>query len=335
MAGAGDQGRPDAMKVLLLGGTGFIGRHVVQALQAAGHAVSVQSRGQTPDALPAVERLHADRDRGAAVLEALAGRQWQACVDISGLTPRQVRPVVDALHAHIDRYVYVSAVSVYGDPTERPVRETQPRLPPAADNVVTVDGRTYGPLKVACEDIVLQRLGERATVLRPQVVVGPHDPSGRYAHWVQRARLPGPMLAPGNGRDHLQVIDVRDLARFVASLLASGTGGCFNVAGPRITWHEFIALLAPAQVEWVPAQLLQAAGLDFNDLPLYRTEPGARSSLMDIDAGRALAAGLRLTPPAQTLRDVQAWLRGEAPRLALGADVEARLIAQARAAQSR
>ena len=320
------------MKLLVLGGTQFIGRHVVETLLSAGHAVSVFNRGRAADALPAgVERLRGDRDQGAEGLQALAGRRWDACIDVSGYTPRQVLASAGALYAHIARYVYVSTVMVYGDPAQRPVTEDQPRVAPAGHEVSEIDGHTYGPLKVACEDIVRQRFHERATLLRPQVVVGPHDPSDRYSHWVQRAALPGPMLAPGDGSDHLQVIDVRDLARFVRSVVERGLAGAFNLAGPRICWRKFIALLAPTDPVWVPADLLREARLHFSELPLYRPEHGERSSLMHIDASRALAAGLRLTSPADTLHAVRASLAGREPHLALPPEREAALIAAARA----
>ena len=320
------------MRLLVLGGTQFIGRHVAETLHAAGHAVTVFNRGRAADALPpGIERLRGDRDAGAAGLQALAGRRWDACIDVSGYTPRQVLASTGALHAQISRYIYVSAVMVYGDPAQRPVTEDVPRVAPAGHEVTEIDGHTYGPLKVACEDIVRQRFHERASLLRPQVVVGPHDPSGRYAHWVQRAALPGPMLAPGDGSDHLQVIDVRDLARFVRTVAERGLAGAFNLAGPRLSWRSFIALLAPAEPVWVPADLLREARLHFTELPLYRPEHGERAALMHVDATRALAAGMRLTPPADTLRDVRAALAGCEPRLALPPVREAALIAQARA----
>lgn len=324
------------MKILILGGTQFVGRHIAEAALAAGHTVSVLNRGHTPDALPAqIERLRGDRDAGVAGLAALAGRTWDACIDASGYTPRQVRASAGALNRCVQRYVFVSAVSVYGDPADRPVRETQPRLPPAADDVAEVDGDTYGPLKVRCEDIVNEHCGERATVLRPQVVVGPHDWIGRYSHWVRRAIQPGTMLAPGDGTDHVQVIDARDLARFALCVIEHDQGGAFNLAGPRFTWGEFIALLGAPDVAWVPVDLLESAGLDFTELPLFRPEHGPRSSLMDVSNARARAAGLTLTPPSVTLADTRAWLSPTAPTPGLSPAREAALIALARDRSAR
>ena len=155
------------MKVLILGGTQFIGRHIVEELLSAGHAVSILTRGKTPDELPTqVERLRGDRDEGALGLEALTNRSWDVCVDVSGYTPRQVRPSAERLSASVKRYIFVSAVSVYGDPDQCPVLETHPLLSPASEDVTEVNGETYGSLKVTCENIVRQIYTNKSTILR-------------------------------------------------------------------------------------------------------------------------------------------------------------------------
>jgi 2'-hydroxyisoflavone reductase len=319
------------MRVLILGGTHFIGRHVAETLLEAGHDVTVFNRGVSPDELPvAVERLRGDRDQGEAGLGALAEREWDACVDVSGYTPRQVRPSATRLRDRVRRYVYVSAVMTYGDPIDRPVRETHPQLPAAAEDVIEIDGDTYGPLKVTCERIVRECFGDRATILRPQIVVGRHDPSGRYPYWVRRAELGGAMLAPGDGSDHLQVIDVRDLARFARAVIERDLGGDFNLAGPRFPWREFMSLLGAEFPVWVDAGILRDAGLTFVELPLYRPEHGLHSGLMDVGNERARAAGLTLTEPAATLKDVRTWLRGREVPLSLPPAREAELMDLAR-----
>ncbi len=320
-----------ALNILILGGTVFIGRHVAEELLAAGHRVSILTRGRSPDALPAeVERLRGDRDAGAEGLTALAGHSWDACVDVSGYTPRQVQPSAAVLRGNVGRYVFISAVSVYGDPQERPVRESHPRLPPAAEDVAEIDGATYGPLKVACEDIVGRIYGERCALLRPQVVAGPHDQSGRYTYWVQRAAQGGEMLAPGDGTDHVQVIDVRDVARFTRTVIERDLAGAFNLAGPRLSWADFLRVLGAEQPVWVDTDILQAAGLTFVELPLYRPEHGPRSSLMDVSSERAVAAGLVPTDPATTAGDTRAWLQGQQLTLALPPEREAELMRRAK-----
>lgn len=325
------------MRVLVLGGTQFVGRHIVEALLSAGHRVSILTRGKSPDELPAsVERLRGDRDEGAAGLEALSGRFWDVCVDVSGYTPRQVRPSAESLRASVKRYVFVSAVSVYGDPQdERPVRETHPRLSPAGEDVTDVNADTYGALKVACENIVRQVYDDRCTVLRPQVVVGPHDPTSRYSYWVRRALQGGDMLAPGDGADHVQVIDVRDLARFARTVIENDLGGCFNLAGPRLSWAAFMKILGAKDIVWVGAEILESAGLTFHELPLFRTERGARSGLMDVSNEQARSAGLTLTDPEVTARHVRAWIPGKDLPPALSPEREAELIAIARQAGNR
>ena len=324
------------MRILVLGGTQFIGRHIVEALVAAGHTVSILTRGVSVDELPSVvERLRGDRDLGALGLAALAGRTWDACVDVSGYTPRQVRASAELLEAHISRYVFISAVSVYGAPDQRPVMETCRRLPPAVEDITEVNGETYGPLKVTCENILQGIYDERCTLLRPQVVVGPLDVSGRYTYWLLRAQRGGEMLAPGDGTDHVQFIDVRDVARFVKTVVNQNLGGSFNLAGARMPWRAFLRLLGAKHIEWVSADIIAAAGLTFVELPLYRAEGSPRSSLMDVSNARAVRAGMTLTEPEITARDTLAWRVGRELPAALSLEREASLIQIARNQRER
>ena len=319
------------MHILILGGTLFIGRHVAETLLAAGHRVTVFNRGQTPDALPAaVERLRGDRDLLRAGLATLEGRSFDACVDVSGLGGRQVRASAELLRGRVGRYLYVSAVAVYGDPAERPVRETHPTLDVLPEDTAIRDQETYGRVKATCERVVREVFPGAFTIFRPQTVVGPHDPTGRYAYWIRRASLGPGMLAPGDGTDHLQVVDVRDLAGFARTALERGLGGEFNLAGPRVPWREFIGWIGAVGPVWVPADILAAAKLTFNDLPLYRPERGERASLMDVSAERARAAGLALTPPEASVRDFREWLAGRDVELMLPPEREAELIRQAK-----
>lgn len=321
------------MRVLILGGTQFVGRHIAEAMLAGGHVVTLLNRGQTPDALPAAaERLRGDRDAGDAGLSALRGRTWDACVDVSGYTPRRVRPTVSLLQPAVGQYVFVSAVSVYGDPPRGPVLESHARLPPAGDDVVEIDAQMYGPLKVACEDVVHGAFGERCALLRPQVVVGPHEPGSRFTYWLWRAARPGPMLAPGDGSDFVQVVDARDVAAFARRAVEHGIAGAFNLAGNRVTWAEFIGLLRPAgEVVWVGRDVIAAAGVTEFELPLYRASGGRRASLMDVSPAAAVKAGLTLTPLHETVEAARRWFAGrEPPPPALSPEREAELIDAAR-----
>jgi 2'-hydroxyisoflavone reductase len=315
------------MRILVLGGTQFIGRHIVEALLAAGHTVSILNRGKSPDGLPVqVERLRGDRDEGVLGLDALTGRSWDVCVDVSGYTPRQVRPSAERLSTSVKRYVFVSAVSVYGDPSHRPVRETHPRMPPASEDVTEVEGEMYGRLKVTCENIVQQIYADRSTLLRPQIVVGPHDPSRRYSYWVQRTLRDGQMLAPGDGSDHVQFIDVRDLARFTRTAIENDLGGAFNLSGPRLTWADFMKILGAEDFVWVAAEIINSAGVTEFELPLFRPERGPRSGLMDVSNERARAAGLTLTDPEVSVRDMRAWISVRDQTPTFSPEKEAELI---------
>jgi 2'-hydroxyisoflavone reductase len=319
------------MRILVLGGTRFIGRHTVESLAAAGHEVSVLNRGCSPDPLSgAIERLRGDRDAGAAGLGIPPGRTWDACIDFSGYTPRQVRASVERLHPIVGQYVYISAVSAYGDPVERPVFESQPRVAAAGDDVTDVNAETYGPCKAAAEAIVQERFGDRCALLRPQSVVGPHDPDERLTYWIGRAQRGGPMLAPGDGADVLQVIDVRDVARFVRTVVEDRLDGAFNLAGARLTWTDFVALLDAPGVVWVAADLLEAAGVTFQELPIYRRRDGPRASLMDVSNDKACHAGLCLTDMARTIADTRAWMQDRPWHPQLDPVLEAALIEQAR-----
>ncbi|MCX5691662.1 MAG: NAD-dependent epimerase/dehydratase family protein [Planctomycetota bacterium] len=317
------------MDILILGGTQFIGHHIALALLGRGHRVSVFNRGVTPDVLPReVERLHGDRDLGAEGLGSLRRRAWDVCIDVSGYTAVHVRSSATLLRGCIGRYVYISAVSVYGDPQERPVRESHPRSEPAPESVTEVVGEMYGRLKVTCENIVEELHGDAAAMLRPQIVIGPGDPSSRLTRWIAHALAQGPILAPGDGTDHVQCIDVRDLAAFACIVAERGLSGPFNLAGPRLTWAAFMTLLGARDPIWVPQARLRAAGLTEFELPLYRAEHGPRSGLMDVCNLRALGVGLVLTDPVQTVGATRTWMAGsDLPRL-FSRELELQLLAQ-------
>lgn len=315
------------MNVIVLGGTQFIGRHIVEVLLAHGDRVAVLTRGKTHDDLPpSVERLRGDRNDGAAGLVALNARRWDGCIDVSGYTPRQVRASVEHLAGLVSRYVFISTVSVYADSDVAPLDESHPRSEPAREDVTDVTPTTYGPLKVTCEDIVHATYGNRAAFLRPQIVAGAHDPTGRYPYWVQRASQGGQILAPGDGSDFLQVIDVRDLARFTRTALVSALSGAFNLAGPRITWAEFMRLLGVERPTWTDARTLRDAGVTFAELPLYLPTGGPRSNLMHVSCERARGAGLELSDPADTVGSVREWLRGTSVKPALTPERERELL---------
>ncbi len=321
------------MRILVLGGTQFVGRHIVEALLEAGHSVTTFTRGQSPNPLPVqVERLHGDRDQGMPGLESLSHRTWDTCVDVSGYTARQVRMSTKKLRSQVGHYVYISAVSVYGDPSTGPVHETYSRVEPAGEDIIEVVGDMYGRLKVTCEDIVQEMFAEHCALLRPQIVAGPHDPFDRFSYWVRRASQGGETLAPGDGSDSLQFVDANDVARFVLTICDQKLQGAFNLAGDRHQWSDFLAILGTRNIVWIPAEIIKAAGLTEFDLPLFRATGAPRSNLMYISNERARRAGLTLTSLEHTTEKVRQWLPQSELSPALSAERETEVIRKFRAA---
>ncbi|MEN3342113.1 MAG: hypothetical protein V7644_1517 [Actinomycetota bacterium] len=321
------------MRLLVLGGTKFLGRHAVDAALAAGHEVTIFNRGQTrPDAFPQVERLRGDRDGS---LGALASREWDGVVDTSGYVPRVVRQSSELLRGAVGRYVFVSSISVYAD-LSRPVDESTrvAALEDPASERVEAD---YGALKAACERVVTGVYGERGTSVRAGLIVGPYDPTDRFTYWPRRLAAGGVVLAPGKPSAPVQLIDARDLGAWLVRLAESGPGGVLNATGPAepLTLGELLeragrAVDSDARLVWVDEQRLLDAGVEpWTELPLWA--PGAEyAGMQRADIRRALAAGLRFRPLEETARDTLAWSReaGE-QRPTLSREREAELLAGA------
>lgn len=334
------------MKLLVLGGTQFVGRHFVEAALRAGHELTLFNRGQTAAALfPRLETRHGDRRRD---LSALATGSWDAVVDCCGYLPSEVEHSAALLRERAGRYVYISSVSAYAS-FAQPNGESSPLGVPIDPNTENVDGASYGPLKAACEAVVLRHFADgRALILRPALVVGPHDPTQRFTYWPARLALSGdagPVLVPGRPEDALQFIDARDLAEFALQGLASGLAGVFNVAtGPGLyTRADLLAACAAAAgrqppLVWAGDQPLLDLGVKpWVDLPLWLPPDGAYAMLMQCSNAAALAAGLRLRPLAETVADTLAWWRSLPldsqvfTRAGLAREREAELLAQLRA----
>jgi 2'-hydroxyisoflavone reductase len=303
------------MKLLVLGGTRFLGRHLVQEALARGHQPTLFNRGRTaPGLFAGVEELHGERDGD---LDALRGRRWDAVVDTCGYLPRVVRRSAQALSDAVDRYLFVSSISVYAEAAVAGQDEAAPRERLPSPDCEDIPGH-YGALKAACEDEVQRLFGERAILLRPGLIVGPFDPSGRFTYWVQRVARGGAVLAPASPDYPVQFIDARDLASWSLDLLERGITGTYNASGPAapLAFGGFLdacraALGAPATFAWPDAAFLDAAGVaPWTQLPLYAGEDGR--GLNQVDLGRALAAGLRLRPVGETCVDTARWA-GEAP----------------------
>ena len=317
------------MQILVLGGTQFLGRHVVEEALSRGHDVTMFNRGRTrPELFPGVEKLRGDRDGD---LEALAGRSFDAVVDTSGYVPRLVSATLDAL-GDVGHYTFVSTVSVYADLSEPPTEDSPLEQLTEPSEVWQ---EHYGPLKALCEDAVRSRFPD-AFVPRPGLIVGPWDPTGRFTYWPVRLAEGGPVLAPAPASTTTQVIDGRDLAIWIVTAAEHGTAGTYNAVGPRTPLEAILqacidVAAANAELVWVdPEFLLEHQVEPWMELPLWL--PGAEyAGMTSVPAERAIAAGLTTRPLADTIRDTLAWVRnGDAPAdppAGLARDKEQRLLA--------
>ena len=333
----GDRARGRAVRrvrLLVLGGTKFLGRHVVDAALAGGHEVTIFTRGRTnPELYPEAEHLVGDRDGGLA---ALAGRSWDGVVDTSGYVPRVVRQSAELLRDAVERYVFVSSVSVYAD-FSRPISEETPvaELEDPASEDVEAD---YGALKAACERVVEEAFGDRATSVRAGLIVGPHDPTDRFTYWPRRLAAGGDVLAPGSPDAPVQFVDARDLAAWLLRLAEQGPGGAFNATGPAepLTFGELLerataAIGSDANLVWTDEQRIVDAGVQpWTELPLWI--PGDEYAGMEqADTSRARAAGLAFRPLEETVRDTLAWsLEAGEQRPTLTREREAEILAGAK-----
>jgi 2'-hydroxyisoflavone reductase len=309
------------MRLLVLGGTVFLGRHIVAAATERGHELTLFNRGQSdPRPVDGVEQIHGDRARDLGLL---AGRRWDAVIDTSGYLPRAVRASTQLLAGAVDRYAFVSSISAYGALPRPGLDEDAPLAPPPppdADDVL----RYYAELKAACEGEVQSALPGRTLVVRPGLIVGPYDPTGRFTYWVRRLAEGGRVLAPEAPEQPVQLIDARDLAEWMVRMAEDGAGGVFNAAGPAepLTFGsmlERIRAATGAAAELVPVEeerLAEAGVKPWEELPLWVDLPRQPDfqGLLAVAIGRALAAGLTFRPLEQTVLDTLAWAReGDGP----------------------
>ena len=306
------------MKLLVLGGTRFVGRHIVDAALARGHEVTTVHRGKSgADLFPECEHVIADRDGD---LSALSGREFEATIDVSAYFPRQVRSLHAALGAGAGRYVLVSTVSVYDQPLARGYDESSPLFPAATEDVDQITNDTYGPLKVTCELVARELYGDNLTIIRPTYVIGPWDYTRRFTSWVERIAAGGEVLAPGAPEDPTQAIDGRDMATWIVGLVEAGTPGTFHAVGPSSTYTfgellgDVVAAVAPAgtTLTWVDSAWLLEQGADYGEFPLWSGDDPA-IDVMTADPAAALATGLKLRPIQQSVAEIHANITANPP----------------------
>jgi len=315
------------VKLLVFGGTTFLGRGVVEA--AGAHDVTLVNRGRTnPELYAEVERIELDL---TGDLEPLRGRHWDAAIDMDPTQlPRHTRRRAEAVD--VGHYVFVSTISVYSD-TSQPIDESSALFDPPDPEPETFDPEQYGGLKVGSERVVLQVFGERSTIVRAGLIVGPHDPTDRFTYWPRRLAEGGPVLAPGDPQQPVQLIDARDLGAFLVRLAVERTSGIFNATGPAdpLTLGETLERIGGAdRLVWVDDQTLLDAGVGpWMELPLWL--PGDEyAGLLQADVSRAIAAGLTFRPLEETARDTLAWsLEAGEQRPTLSREKERELLAGA------
>ncbi|MGI9057141.1 MAG: SDR family oxidoreductase [Ktedonobacteraceae bacterium] len=297
------------MKLLLLGGTVFLGRHIVEAALARGHEVTLFNRGQhNPDLFPEVEKLRGDRNGDLAALQ---GRQWDAAIDTSGFVPRVVRASAEALTNVVKHYTFISSISVYADFTKPGIDESSPVAKLADESVEEVTGETYGGLKALCEQAAEEVLPGKVLIVRPGLIVGPDDQSDRFTYWPYRVAQGGEMLAPGTPAHQEQFIDVRDLAQWIVRMVEAGKTGVYNATGPDyvLSTQQLLeeckaATGSDAQFTWVDEAFLDSI---LEEVRLQPWVPDAYMGMRAVNCNKAFADGLTFRPLADTVRDTLAW----------------------------
>ncbi|MCB9420918.1 MAG: epimerase [Ardenticatenaceae bacterium] len=299
------------MRLLIIGGTRFLGRALVDAALAAGHEVTLFNRGQSnPGLYPDLEHLQGNRDGG---LDVLKGRQWDVVIDTCGYIPRVVRASAEMLATAVDHYVFISTISVYADFSIIGIDEQSPVGTLADESVEEITGDTYGPLKVLCEQAVDVAMGMRSLHVRSGLIVGPHDPTDRFTYWPVRVARGGEVLAPGNPDQAIQFIDVRDIAQWTIKAAEQRLTGPYNVVGPaeRLNMHtllETCQTVSQSDARWTWCSdkfLLENEVAPFSELPLW--VPAEMAGMEMVNCAKAMAAGLRIRPLTTTIRDTLNW----------------------------
>jgi 2'-hydroxyisoflavone reductase len=320
-AGKSQQPRK-ALRILILGGTGFTGPHQVRYALSRGHQITLFNRGKQPHEWPgAVEELIGDRNTGD--LKALEGRQWDVCIDNPTTLPFWVRDAGRVLHGKIKHYVFISTISVYAD-NLKPADESAPVARYTGKDAMAetmeslrANGELYGPLKALSEKEAETQFPKEITIIRPGLIVGPGDETDRFTYWPVRLARGGEVLAPGDGSDPVQIIDARDLAEWTIRMAEAHTLGTFNATGPKhpLQMKEMLAgiaaaIHADAQLLWIPTDFLESEKVEaWSDMPVWVPAQGETAGFAKRSITKALAAGLTFRPLEATAADTLAWFK--------------------------
>ena len=332
--------KQSSLRVLILGGTGFIGPQMVRSLMSRGHTVTIFNRGRTNTHLfPDVEKLRGDR---ANDLESLEGRTWDAVIDNSATRPWWVRDTAQLLQDSVERYLFTSTRSVYADFSEVGMTEEGPTHDPDPTAVGERRSLGYGPNKVLCEREAKGAFGERTLIVRPGLIVGPGDNTDRFSYWPIRIDRGGEVLAPGDPTNPVMFIDVRDLAEWYVRLLENGATGTYNALGPEapLSFAEMLygcraVTNANVSFTWVDTDFLLERELrPYADFPCWMPARGDRLGFQRFDLSKPLAAGITYRPLAVTARDTLDWHKTRPPerqanlRAGLAAEREVQVLAE-------
>jgi 2'-hydroxyisoflavone reductase len=315
---------PKPLRILILGGTGFTGPYQVRCALARGHKVTLFNRGRRPQEWPGpVEELLGDRNTGD--LKALAGREWDVCIDNPTTLPFWVRDAGQALRGKVLHSIFISTLSVYASDKEPAQDETAPLAAYKGKDAMKETNETlradieglYGPLKALSEKEAEKSFPGITTVIRPGLIVGPGDESDRFTYWPVRLQRGGDVLAPGDGSDPVQYIDARDLAEWTIRVAESRTLGTFNAMGPAfpLTMGDMLcgiraATTAGAKLHWVPSEFLEQQKVSaWGDMPAWVPGTGDTAGFGLRKNARAVAAGLTFRSLAETALDTLAWFR--------------------------
>ncbi|MBX3357023.1 MAG: NAD-dependent epimerase/dehydratase family protein [Phycisphaeraceae bacterium] len=319
---------PKPRTILILGGTGFLGPHIVDAARARGHTVTLFNRGITEKRkqipVDGVEKLLGDRDpeKGDG-LKALEEGTWDAVIDTSGYYPRIVKASATLLAPRVGQYVFISSLSAYKD-NSTPGDDESAEVATIADPAVEEMGQAYqnyGALKALCEQAAEQAMPGRTTSIRAGYIVGPGDPTDRFTYWPVRVSEGGVVLCPGTPNDPVMFIDVRDLAAWIVLCIENRTTGVFNAMGPAAPYTSGQLLKAcqkaagkESTLTWVGFEDLERAGVEEGVLPILLRAQGENAGFHMRQNARAVGAGLTFRPAEETCRDILAWWPGEVAR---------------------
>jgi 2'-hydroxyisoflavone reductase len=324
------------MKILIFGGTLFLGKHIVESALRNGHEVTLFNRGNNPELYPEVEKIVGDRD---SELDTLKGRKWDVVIDTCGYIPRIVEKSAEVLKDNIDLYVFISTISVYKDFSEIGITEESPLDTLEDQSVETLDNETYGALKTHCEERVIKHFPENNLIIRPGLLVGPDDYTDRFTYWPVRIQKGFNISIPENTFYPVQFIDVRDLADFTVKMAENNQKGVFNATGPemKLTFQRFIdqcysftPLDLDSEFIKVSEQFLEESLNEHKaSLPMLEAK-GEWAGIEQVDCRKAIDAGLTFRPLNATILDTLIWHQGlpkdREMKVGLTAEVERRIL---------